>query len=118
MQPSISRKALIYCRTTIQNKDMETQGKSCRDYAKENDHHVIGAFTDNGISGNSASRPALDKMLSALDQFAKENTAVIIENHSRLARDLKLFFQLSKAIKNKNAELIIVSDHSYQKLAG
>lgn len=52
--PSVHRRAYIYCRTSKRNVDKEVslqdQERYCLNYAKRNNINVIGVFKDNGVS--------------------------------------------------------------------
>lgn len=90
-----SDRCIIYARVSSikQLKDgdgLESQKRSCREFAKKKGYDVVETFTD-VISGSKLDRPGMAAMLTLLKKMKSSNgtsTAVIIDDISRLARDV------------------------------
>lgn len=101
MTDTIIQKAVIYCRVSdskqkTEGHGLESQETRCREFADYKDYTVVQAFHDD-ISGKVAGRPAMMAMLNFLKK-QKEPYAVIIDDISRLARNLEAHIQLRTAI--------------------
>jgi site-specific DNA recombinase len=69
---------------------LESQKRSCSEFAKSKGYSVIEVFTDT-ISGSKLDRPGMNAMLKQLKFMKAQNagsTPVIIDDISRLARDV------------------------------
>jgi site-specific DNA recombinase len=79
---------------------LASQETRCREYASYKGYDVTSVFRDD-MTGGVAKRPAMDAMLSHLRAHRRDNTIVIIDDISRLARgleaDLKLRASLAAA---------------------
>ena len=104
-------KAVIYCRVSSQKQvkkgdGLGSQETRCRDYAKHKGYEVVSVFRDEGVSGSMINRPSMQEMLSFLKRHKrKEEHVVIIDDISRLARDLEAHIQLRTAISGAGGKL-------------
>lgn len=104
------QKAVIYCRVSSAKQMREGDGLSsqetrCREYASYKDYEVVEVFRDD-ISGGSAARPAMIAMLNFLKKHRAEGCAVIIDDISRLARDVETHIKLRTSISNAGGKLV------------
>lgn len=102
--------AVIYTRVsslkqTKQGDGLASQETRCRDFAAYKGYQVAKVFHDEGISGGIVDRPAMREMLKWLRQHRKDAPVVIIDDVSRLARDLDAHRQLRGAIGSVGASL-------------
>ena len=100
----MTQQAVIYCRVSDPKQVKEGHGLTsqetrCREFAKYRNHEVIEVFQEEGISGGLIDRPAMKRMMAFLRQRKKEPVVVIIDDISRLARDLKAHIELRMAIQ-------------------
>ena len=99
-------KAVIYCRgaSTKQLKgdnNIKAQEKRCREFAKHKNYEIVQTFHDQGLSGKLVSRPGIAQLLSFLkSNYNHSQHVVIIDDISRLARDLQTHADLKKVISN------------------
>lgn len=79
-------KTALYARvsTDQQSTGLESQVRILRDYCAKNDIANYELFTDEGISGTKSRRPALDRMIAAVNNG--EISSVIVYSFSRFAR--------------------------------
>ncbi|NKB59162.1 MAG: recombinase [Alphaproteobacteria bacterium] len=101
--------AVIYCRVSSKKqKDeghgLDSQETRCREYARFKDYKVTEVFTDD-ITGKLETRPGIKAMLSYLRQFRGEGYAVIIDDISRLARNVEAHIKLRAAIASVGGKL-------------
>jgi site-specific DNA recombinase len=106
MSRKTNQQAVIYCRVSTKKQAREGNGLSsqetrCREYAKHRGHSVVGVFTDD-VSGKLAHRPGFDDMLAAI---RKKGMVVIIDDISRMARDVRNHFDLKESIFRAGATL-------------
>ncbi|MBV1928642.1 MAG: recombinase family protein [Gammaproteobacteria bacterium] len=108
---STKQKAVIYCRVSSQKQvkkgdGLGSQETRCREYAKHKNYQITEVFRDEGISGSLINRPSMQDMLSYLKQHKKKQEhIVIIDDISRLARDLEAHIQLRTSIGDAGGKL-------------
>lgn len=109
--------ATIYSRIagtpqTPNDDRLASQELRCRQYAYSKGWKVVGAFRDLCASGNSMDRLGLMQLFMFLEG-RKDKTKVVIDDPSRLARDLAVHIKLREMITERGGELITVTqDHS------
>jgi len=104
------QKALIYCRVSSDRQvkeghGLETQEKRCRDYAERKGYTVDQVFKDEGVSGGLLERPAMQKLLQLLEKNFFNNYIILIDDITRLARDIGVHTQLRVRLKAWDAKL-------------
>lgn len=113
----MNQKAICYYRVSsdkqARDNTIESQKKECQNYAKYQKLEIIAEFEDEGISGAVDNRPGIMNMLECLarnfKKDKKEKIAVIIQDISRLARDVGLFGRIRKDIEFFGGELHLVN---------
>jgi len=109
MSRKLNQKAIIYARVSTKRQALEGNGLTsqetrCREYAGFRGHEVIAVFTDD-MSGGVATRPGFDAMLKYIRANRKKGLVVVIDDISRMARDVRAHFELKHAIFNAGASL-------------
>jgi len=109
MTRKTNHKAVIYCRVSTKRQAKEGNGLSsqqvrCAEYAHGRGHEVIEVFNDD-VSGKLASRPGFDAMLRFIRKNRKAEIVVIIDDVSRMARDVRNHFDLKEMIYAAGASL-------------
>lgn len=104
------QEAVIYVRIASidpsdEGKRLRAQEQRCRDYAAERGYVVAGVFSDAGVSGTKSDRPGLNAMLAHLESMRGKETIVLMEDMTRLARDLFVHIMLSKHIEATGASI-------------
>ena len=104
----IRQRAVIYCRVsdtkqTTLGSGLDSQETRCREYARHRDYQVVEVFKDD-FTGATSDRPAMKTMLAYLKR-QKAAHVVIIDDISRLARNVEAHTQLRRAIKAVGAFL-------------
>jgi DNA invertase Pin-like site-specific DNA recombinase len=84
---AIARVALYARVSTLNNQDPEMQLAELREYAGRRGWQIIEEFTDQGVSGCTESRPALNRMMS--DACRRRFDAVLVWKIDRFGRSLK-----------------------------
>lgn len=103
-------KALIYCRVSsdrqvAEGHGLDSQELRCKMRAKEKGYQVAKCFRDEGISGKFLERDGIQSLLGYLDDHPREKYIVIIDDLSRLARDVMVHLRLRLELKKREAEL-------------
>ena len=82
----MEKRTAAYCRVSTfdQATGMESQVRVLKTYCEQNGITNIEFFCDEGISGTKSSRPALDRMMAAVE--AGEISTCIVYSFSRFAR--------------------------------
>lgn len=93
-------KVALYIRVSTRDKqDVSKQRDYLLNYVK---HHegweVFDVFADVGISGQKSSRPALDDMLSKIDEW----DAVLVYKLDRIGRSMRHLLNLTELFRKKN----------------
>lgn len=104
-----NQNAVIYCRVSTKKQAKEGNGLSsqetrAREYAQHRGHKVIGVFTDD-VSGKLAKREGFDEMLAFIRNNRKLGPVVIVDDISRVARDVRNHFDLKQSIFRAGATL-------------
>ena len=107
--------AIAYGRKSFDDPENRTssvadQEMFARDYAKRNDLDVVQFFGDNGITGATMERPALQNALAWLK--AGKAKVLIIEDVDRLGRDQEHLAYMRKLFVAYDVTLHTVHSHS------
>ena len=86
------KRAALYMRVSTVDQHPENQLNELRDFAALRGFKVAEEYTDHGISGAKARRPALDRMLK--DAHRRKFDVVVVWACDRLARSTKHFLQV------------------------
>ncbi len=101
--------AVIYTRVsaksqTKRGQGLESQATLCRQYAQWKGYTVWESFCDRGLTGAKADRDGMKELLAFLKQHkGKTRFVVIIDDISRLARDIRVHWDLRDSIANFGA---------------
>ena len=98
------QKAIIYCRVSSRRQVKEGDGLNsqetrCREYAKSKGLNVVKVIKEEGVSGGKAERNGINELLAFLTAH-REPMYVIIDDISRLARDVTIHTHLHAAIRS------------------
>lgn len=101
--------AVIYARVSSDRQireghGLDSQESRCREYAAIKGYAVGHVFRDEAVSGGMIDRPGMKAMLDWLAEQPEE-TVVIIDDISRLARDIEAHLRLRGAIASAGARL-------------
>ncbi len=103
--------AVIYARISSvaqlqKGHGLASQETRCREYARMKGYSVAEVFHDEAVSGGVIDRPGISAMLDYL-KAQRSNAAhvVIIDDISRIARDIKTHLELRDAISGAGAKL-------------
>lgn len=103
-----AKEAVIYCRAASRTQagpdKLDAQEARCREYASSKGYAVARVFADDG-SGNTIDRPGLQALLAFLRQDQQQGYVVIMEDLTRLARDVQKLAQLRAEIENAGGSL-------------
>lgn len=104
------KKVFCYARvsTDMQQGGMESQIRVLKAYCEQNKIANVEFYTDEGISGTKASRPALDRMMAAIDN--DEASSVIVYSFSRFARSTTHLLNALQIFKKKGVHFISLSE--------
>ena len=93
----------VSSRDQIQGTGLDRQSTYIKKFAFENAFQLERIFTEKGISGVVDKRPAFSEMIAFAD--AHNIKIIIIEDMTRLARELLLQMQLATFIASKGIDL-------------
>lgn len=104
------QKIALYARvsTDQQSTGLESQVRILKDYCTKNDILNYEIFMDEGISGTKSSRPALDRMMMAVNN--NEVSSVIVYSFSRFARSTTHLLNALQAFKSKNVAFVSITE--------
>ena len=106
-----STRTVIYARVSSaaqvrKGQGLGSQETRCREFARMKGYSVDRVFIDEAISGGITTRPGMQTMLSYLGEHSPaQSFVVIIDDISRLARDIKAHLELREAIAGAGARL-------------
>lgn len=100
--------AVAYLRIARSDTDsadsLQRQQQRCDELAASVDAQIIASYTDDGVSGRSAERPALSELLRHVERDRID--IVIAADSARLACDRRLSTELSFQIEMSGATLL------------
>lgn len=107
------QQAFIYCRVSTEEQaregySLDAQEKLCVKFAQEHGYTVAGVYRDEGRSGTSLHRPALQDMLARCQQDGNVS-AVVVQETDRLARNTLDHLTIRAVLNKAGAELISVA---------
>ncbi|MDP9049487.1 MAG: recombinase family protein [Acidobacteriota bacterium] len=86
------KRACLYVRVSTLDQHPETQLHELRQFASQRGFEIVDEYTDHGVSGTKARRPALDRLLK--DAHRHRFDVVLVWSCDRLARSTKHFLQV------------------------
>lgn len=106
----MGKKVACYCRvsTDLQQGGMESQIRVLKLYCEQNNIADVEFYTDEGISGTKSSRPALDRMMKAVDQ--DEISSVVVYSFSRFARSTTHLLNALQVFKKKGVHFVSLTE--------
>lgn len=104
------KRVALYARTSTieQSTGLESQVRVLKQYCEQNDIPEYHLYTDGGISGTKASRPALDQMMAAVEQG--EISSVVVHSFSRFARSTTHLLSALTRFKEKGVQFVSISE--------
>jgi site-specific DNA recombinase len=114
--------AIIYCRVSSDRQATEGHGldgqeRRCREFAAAHGFSVIGVFRDEGASGGTIDRPALQDMFAYMRR-SRDVDIVLFEDVSRIARDMEVHIQILSQITRLGATYQTVNQPVEQTFVG
>lgn len=110
-------KVALYARVSTQEQakyglSIETQLENLRDWAKENNHIVVGEYVDKGVSGGKpyTKRPELSRFMADVEHGLKVD-ALIITKLDRLYRNVKLYYQAMEVLDKYRVGWICIHEN-------
>ena len=100
----IKTKALVYARISSvaqlkKGHGLVSQETRCREFAKMKGYEVEDVFFDKAVSGGTLQRPGIQAMLAHMKAGRREAAyVVLIDDISRLSRDIRVHLDLRDAI--------------------
>lgn len=106
----MSTYALIYNRVSSDKQakeghGLESQNQRGKTFAVSKDYIYEKSFFDEGISGAKSDRPAIKLLLDYIDTHTSKKLVVIIDDISRLARDVKVYLQLKTELTRRGVQI-------------
>ena len=103
------QKAVIYCRVssvsqTKRGDGLGSQDTRCREYARMKGYNVVARFDDD-LTGKVVERPGMKAMLAHLRNNRADKCIVLIDDISRLARDVEAHWELRRTILRAGGKL-------------
>ena len=105
------KQAVIYCRVSSaaqvsKGHGIASQETRCREFARMKGYAVREVFKDEAVSGGISDRPGMLAMLAFIKKQKRQTEhVVIIDDISRLARDIKAHLDLRSAISEAGGSL-------------
>ena len=104
---------LVYCRVSTEEQadkgySLDTQEKLCRDFAERTGYRVAGVYRDEGKSGTTLDRPALQDLLAKCTKGTSIN-AVVVQETDRLARNTHDHLTIRAILQKAGVKLISVA---------
>ena len=91
-----------------QTGGLESQERVLRQYCEQNNITNVEFFSDHGISGTKSNRPALDRMMAAVENG--EISSVVVYSFSRFARSTTHLLNALQIFKKKGVHFLSLSE--------
>ncbi len=107
----VKTKAVIYTRVSSvaqseKGHGLASQETRCREYARMKGYRIDKVFSDKAVSGLIVDRPGIQDMLRYIHKNRSDGDyVVLIDDISRIARDVEAHLNLRRAIDNAGAKL-------------
>ena len=98
------KRAALYLRVSTLDQHPENQLLDLRQLAAQRGWTIVHEYTDHGISGARARRPALDELLA--DARQGKFDVVLVWACDRLARSVKHFLEVLDELNHLNVEFL------------
>lgn len=98
------KRAALYIRVSTIDQHPETQLHELRQFASQRNLNIVETYTDHGVSGTRARRPALDKMLD--DARRHRFDVVVVWSCDRLARSTKHLLQVLDELSSLGVQFL------------
>ena len=99
-------RAAIYSRVSTEDQQSAAQAAACREEIERRGWELVGAFTDDGISGMTISRPGFDAMMAAVR--AGTVGAVVAAAGDRLGRSTIHVMQIEEELRERGVALVLL----------
>lgn len=101
--------AVIYCRVSAKSQTKRGDGLGsqytrCFEYAKGKGYTIVAEFHDD-FTGKSVKRPGFNQLLKFVRKHKAQKCIVLIDDISRLARDVESHWELRRTIRKAGGEL-------------
>jgi DNA invertase Pin-like site-specific DNA recombinase len=105
-----NKRTACYARvsTVDQSTGLESQVRVLKKYCEQNEILNAEFFTDEGISGTKTNRPALDRLMAAVEN--DEITAVVVYSFSRFARSTTHLLTALQVFKRKGVHFVSLTE--------
>ncbi len=106
----MEKKVACYLRVSLETQTggLESQERVLRQYCEQNNITNVEFFSDHGISGTKSNRPALDRMMAAVENG--EISSVVVYSFSRFARSTTHLLNALQAFKRKGVHFLSLSE--------
>lgn len=107
---NLTKRVACYARvsTVDQSTGLESQIRVLKQYCESNGIQDSEFFADEGISGTKANRPALDRMMAAVENG--EISSVVVYSFSRFARSTTHLLQALQTFKKKGVHFVSLTE--------
>ena len=101
----MTKRVACYCRVSTKEQNCDRQIEELREVAENHGWTIVDFYTDEGISGSTKSRPALDEMLK--DAMSRKFEMVMTIELSRLGRSVSHMCGIVDLLKSKKIDLFV-----------
>ena len=102
----MNKKVAIYARVSTDKQTCENQLKELRSIAERMQYIIVDEFIDEGISGATSSRPALDALLKSATQ--RRFDMVMCWSIDRLGRSLQNLIEILNELQSLKVDLFFM----------
>jgi len=105
----VTKPVAIYARFSTDKQDkrsIEDQVRRCRDFAARENLTVVEVYSDEGKSGTNIKRAGYQLMLADARSARRPFVGVLVDDQSRLSRDLLDYLLLERTLRSAGVEII------------
>ena len=102
-------KVAIYVRVSTIEQNPENQIDELKEYCKRMNYEIYNTYIDKGESGLNENRPQFNELMKSLR--LKMFNAIVIWKLDRIGRSLQHLLQILQEMKNKNVDLICLTQN-------
>ena len=103
---AICYKRVSTARQALTGHSLNVQDELFQNFVKQNNISIVKTFEDSGKSARDLDRPDMEELLDYCDEYAESVDIVLVQDSSRLARNVSDHLAIKAFLKKRKIKLI------------
>jgi DNA invertase Pin-like site-specific DNA recombinase len=100
----MARRVAVYCRVSTTNQTCDNQLRDLREYCQARGWLELHEFVDQGVSGTTDRRPALDRLMAAVRM--RKVDVVVVAAFDRFGRSVRHLVESLELFRHYSVEFV------------